>query len=166
LFEKQSPIGNYGYCPTGGWVVKKSIFDKTGLFDENLRLHQDTAMYIKFAAVGTMVAGNLRVPVAMRRIHDANRITASRSPVENYNNQLLMWKSLWKWGKKNLDFHKKRILMRKFLNHSASGVELYNSRKYTALFHYIKLLKHDPTLLFEYYYWRRMIGISIKCLKV
>ena len=72
--------GGAGYFCTPGLVVKRSILDKTGLFDENLRLHQDTAMWIKMAAVGCLVPGRLDQPVAMRRIHTRNRITAPRPP--------------------------------------------------------------------------------------
>jgi len=52
LYEFHAPIVGSGYCPTGGWTVKRSVFDRTGLFDEHLRLHQDTVVYVKFAAVG------------------------------------------------------------------------------------------------------------------
>jgi glycosyltransferase involved in cell wall biosynthesis len=39
-FEKQRPVGSSGFCQTGGWVVKTSVFDKTGLFDEHFQLNQ------------------------------------------------------------------------------------------------------------------------------
>ena len=70
--------GDAGYFCTPGLIVKRSLLDKTGLFDENLRLHQDTAMWIKMAAVGRLAPGRLDEPVAMRRVHIHNRITAPR----------------------------------------------------------------------------------------
>ena len=44
--------GGYGSFSIIGLVVKRSLFEKTGLFDECLRLHQDTAMLVKMADRG------------------------------------------------------------------------------------------------------------------
>jgi glycosyltransferase involved in cell wall biosynthesis len=64
-----------GSFTTNAIVVRKRIFDRTGLFDEDLKLHQDTAMWIKMAAVARLHPGRLKRPVAIRRVHDSNRIT-------------------------------------------------------------------------------------------
>lgn len=128
LFEAQSPVGRAGYCPTGGWVAKRSVLDKTGLFDEHLRLHQDTDMYVKFAAVGRMVPGQLDEPVAMRRVHDRNRISAPRPAIEVYRNRVRMWGALWRWGKENLNETRHRLLLRRFIGYAARPYRSRNSR--------------------------------------
>lgn len=71
LFEKQAPIGLYGYTSLDGLVVKRKMLERVGMFDENLRLHQDTAMFVKLAAAARLVAGNLNKPVAMREMVDS-----------------------------------------------------------------------------------------------
>jgi len=67
-------MGYQGAFHTDSITVKRALFGRTGLFDEALILHQDTAMWLKMAAVGTLVSGDTRTPVAKRRVHDQNRI--------------------------------------------------------------------------------------------
>jgi glycosyltransferase involved in cell wall biosynthesis len=68
-------IGDVGRFCTDGIVVRRSLFRKTGLFDEDLAISQDTVMWLKMAAVGKLVAGRIDEPVAMRRVHAGNRAT-------------------------------------------------------------------------------------------
>jgi glycosyltransferase involved in cell wall biosynthesis len=158
LFEAQGPVGNCGYCPTGGWVVKRSVLDKTGLFDEHLRLHQDTAMYVKLAAVGRMVPGRLDVPVAKRRLHDHNRISAPRPPVEVYRDRVLMWGALWRWGKRNVEEGHRHILLDRFIKYAARP---YTNRAVSlrsrcqSLSQLTCLLWQYPDLSFERLFWRK-----------
>ena len=57
LFEKQSPIGTSGYCNTDGWTVKKTIFEKTGYFDETLNFHEDTVLFVRICCLGKNATG-------------------------------------------------------------------------------------------------------------
>lgn len=162
LFEAQAPIGKYGYCPTGGWVIKRSLFDKTGLFDEHLRLHQDTVMYIKFAAMGKMLPGRLDTPVAMRRIHENNRITSQKSPKQTYQQRLLMWITLWKWGKKNLNKSRQQLLLECMVKFAARPSEGSNSlRKQFLRFRQLSaLLFSNPELSIVPFFWNKFISIN------
>jgi glycosyltransferase involved in cell wall biosynthesis len=67
--------GRDGRFCTDGIVVRRSIFERTGLFDEDLPLAQDSAMWFKMAAAGRLAAGSIREPVAVRRRHSTNRST-------------------------------------------------------------------------------------------
>jgi glycosyltransferase involved in cell wall biosynthesis len=152
LFEEASPIGASGYCSLDAWVIKKSVFSKTGLFDEHLRLHQDTAMFVKFAALCTMVPGRLNKPVAMRRVHDHNRITAPRSAIDTYKSRLLMWLTLWKWGKINLTKARQQILLRRFISHASRPYKKTTwsfINIYISIFQLIFLFLKYPTLWLE-----------------
>ena len=158
LFEAQMPVGTFGYCTTGGWVVKRSVFDKTGLFDKCLRVHQDTVMFIKFAAVGRMVAGRLDEPVAMRRVHDNNRISAPRSFYKRYRNRILMWFTLWKWGKIHLNEKRKQILLRRFIEYAATPFRKTPSKLFNRFQSICKLTLSAllyPQLCLEITYWRK-----------
>lgn len=64
--------GRSGKFCTDGIVVKKSLFGRTGLFEESLAHHEDTHMWLKMAAVGRLKPGRIMAPVAIRRIHDRN----------------------------------------------------------------------------------------------
>ncbi len=63
-----------GFLHLNGLVIKKSIVDKAGFFNPAMRLAQDTDFFLRLAYSGKLVNGNLDIPVAVRRIHDENRI--------------------------------------------------------------------------------------------
>jgi glycosyltransferase involved in cell wall biosynthesis len=152
LFEEQSPIGASGYCNTDGWIIKKSVFSKIGYFDENLILHEDTAMWIKLSALCRIVPGRLNKPVAMRRVHDHNRITAPRPAIDKYKSRLLMWATLWKWGKANLNRHRQQILLKRFISYASKPYKKTTWRFiniYISIFQLIFLFLKYPTLWLE-----------------
>jgi glycosyltransferase involved in cell wall biosynthesis len=100
-----------GFFSSNGFVVRRSVFEKTGLFDEHLLLHQDSAMNIKLAAVARLAPGELERPVAMMRIHGANRSSEPRSLAQNYKNRMLCWDTAWAWSRENLEPDKTKIVL-------------------------------------------------------
>lgn len=105
---------NIGWFHGNGLVVRKSIFQRTGLFNEELELSQDIDMWTRMMAIGTLRHGKLDIPVAMRRVHGYNRILVSKEKVDYYN--LLSWKSLLDWGYKNhIDTSKLELILRKYI---------------------------------------------------
>lgn len=85
-----------GHLHLNGLVVRKKIFEQVGYFDEQLKLRQDTALFLKMAALCKLVSGNLTEPFRMRRVHNENRVSASKEKYEYYS--LPLWKSLIDWG--------------------------------------------------------------------
>jgi glycosyltransferase involved in cell wall biosynthesis len=67
--------GVHGAMCTDGVTVRREVFRRAGLFDPDLRLAQDTAMWLKLAASCTLVAGSIEEPVAVRRRQPGNRAT-------------------------------------------------------------------------------------------
>lgn len=65
--------GRYGYCHTAGITLRRDVFKKAGLFNTQLRLHQDTDLWIRIAYHHKLVEG-ASVPVALRGVHSENRI--------------------------------------------------------------------------------------------
>jgi glycosyltransferase involved in cell wall biosynthesis len=94
LFSVLIRPGYPGHFQTNGITFRKSLLDKTGLFDTELRLHQDTHLWVRMAFHGTLVAGKIREPVAIRRIHGSNRITSS-----NFASQQLLRLKLFDYFK-------------------------------------------------------------------
>lgn len=96
LFECMGPIGHYGYFSGIGLIVKKSIFEKVGLFNENLQVAEDTEMWIKMSLQSNLVAGIISKPVAMRGVHHTN--TSFKDEVLYTDNYLRMFESLLTWS--------------------------------------------------------------------
>jgi len=86
---------------THGYHVRRSLFDKTGLFDEDLFSHEDTSMRIKMATVGCLVPGEMDEPVAMRRLHHTNLSFETQEggsdPIIEKNNEILC-----QWGRERV----------------------------------------------------------------
>lgn len=80
-------------------VRTKSIRKNHLKFNENLRVHQDSDFIIKLSYHCLLKSGNISEPVAIRRVHDDNRITKIKLYSEVYNQrQSLLWNSVCKWS--------------------------------------------------------------------
>jgi hypothetical protein len=65
--------GDRGWFHTDAITVRRSAFERAGLFDEDLALSQDWEMWVRLAAVCRLEAGSLEEPIAVRRWHAGNR---------------------------------------------------------------------------------------------
>jgi glycosyltransferase involved in cell wall biosynthesis len=111
--------GGDGVFSIVGLMVKRSIFEKTGYFDEILPLHPDTAFKFKAAAISKLAPGKLEEAVAMRRVHDHNRISAPRSNWAIYKMRLILWSTLWKWSRRHLDPEKQQLILKRMIMEAA-----------------------------------------------
>jgi len=84
-------------------TIRKSAVDKNNLrFNEKLRVHQDSDFIVKLAFHCYLKSGIIDKAIAIRGIHDNNRITKIIRYSPQYNErQLLLWTSLNDWAQKN-----------------------------------------------------------------
>ncbi|MBM2842477.1 MAG: glycosyltransferase family 2 protein [Anaerolineales bacterium] len=68
-------VGHRGSIHLNGITVRRTIFDRTGMFPEDLPEAQDTVWIVKAAATARLQAGEITRPVAILRVHDTNRVT-------------------------------------------------------------------------------------------
>ncbi len=166
-----------GRTCTDGIVVRRGLFEKTGLFDECLLHHEDSAMWLKMAAVGRLVAGSIDEPVSLRLIHDNNmtwRLTGSYDP---YLKEF--WERMCWWGMQVGLSHKRMELLRycrwraKFLGYSPAEQQgVYQRlRAGPSFINVIMLMKYvlvtiisRPSLVFSKYFlvfvrknWMRLL---------
>lgn len=64
--------GKFGHFQIDGLTVKRSLFEKTGLFNECLVVAEDTDIFWKMTLKGTLITGVIDKAVAMRGVHDTN----------------------------------------------------------------------------------------------
>ncbi len=67
-------------CHTNSITLKKDFLLKDKLFDERLKLHEDTELWMRLLRRGNFFAGEIEKPLAIIRRHENNTIT-SRSSV-------------------------------------------------------------------------------------
>lgn len=105
-------------------TVRRSSIIKNNLrFNQNLRVHQDSDFIIKLAYHSYLKSGIINKAVAVRGVHDDNRITKIKTYSKQYNErQYLLWKSLYEWSKmQDLDNH---TLRRLYLQYKAFELSL------------------------------------------
>ncbi|MBA9076981.1 glycosyltransferase family 2 protein [Rufibacter quisquiliarum] len=90
--------GNKGHFCTGGIVFKRKLLKKTGLYNEQLRVAEDSLFYLKLAYYGKLVSGGKTEPVAIRVVHDSN--TMLQNDFENMylTSKPNFLKSLFDWA--------------------------------------------------------------------
>lgn len=67
--------GNGGHFTTDAVTLKREFLERIGCFDEGMKLHQDTHLWIRCALQGNIYAGQIDRAIAVRRVHSGNRIT-------------------------------------------------------------------------------------------
>lgn len=153
--------GGVGKFSMIGMVVKRKLFKRSGYFDPHLLLAQDTVMTIKMAAVGRLAAGQLDVPVAMRRVHDTNRSSQVRPPLEVFRLRMLVADTLLAWGKNHATTQQQRLLY-------AYRLRIQKERplwgksptRSTRIVNMLWLALRFPPLLLNHYYWWELIPKS------
>lgn len=82
-------------------TVRTSSVRKFNLkFNPELRVHQDSDFIIKLAYHCHLHSGIIDKAVAVRGVHDDNRITKIARYSKNYNDrQFYLWQSLFRWSK-------------------------------------------------------------------
>lgn len=92
--------GSFGMIHLNGLAIRKSALRKMPkFFNENLRLHQDTDFTIRLAFYLNLFTGNNTEAVALRGIHESNRISVIDSKKINpARTRVLLWNELKKWS--------------------------------------------------------------------
>ncbi|GAB0155131.1 hypothetical protein CHRYSEOSP005_03910 [Chryseobacterium sp. Alg-005] len=81
-------------------VKKESIIKNSLRFNESLRVHQDSDFIIKLAYHCHLKSGIIDQAIAVRGVHDNNRITKIKPySAKFYKNNLLLHESLYQWSK-------------------------------------------------------------------
>lgn len=100
-------------------TVKKSALEREKLrFNETLRVHQDQDFIQKLAHHCYLKTGIIDKAVALRGVHDDNRITKIKMYSDDYNKkQLQLWESQYLWSNKtSLNPKSKKIIHLKYLS--------------------------------------------------
>lgn len=88
-------------------VRTESLRKNNLVFNQDLRIHQDSDFIIKLAYHCVLRTGFITEAVSVRGVHDDNRITKIKIYSEKYNQrQFLLWNSLYIWAR-NKDIEKK-----------------------------------------------------------
>ena len=106
-------LPGFGYFHLNGLTLKRKFLIKSKVKFADLRIHQDTVFIFKIAYLLKLFPSNINEDVAMRGVHEENRITANYDLEETKKNhkRFLMWDSLYQWFRKeNMDSEIKKFI--------------------------------------------------------
>ena len=102
LLNPNNTFGTFFHLNT--ITIRREALKKANLkFNENLRVHQDQDFITKLAYHLYLKTGNITSAIAIRGVHEDNRITKIKLYSSEYNTrQHLLWNSLWSWAKEKI----------------------------------------------------------------
>ncbi len=134
---------NIGKIHTNGITLRKSVFEKAGFFDEDLWLHQDAHMWIRILYHGILLPGETRKPVALRRVHEANRILSKR----NKKFRGLYWRKIFCFfSDKKIDKQLRFFVLRQTIR---NRYPLYKNHSFSLLKHLVYLYSLISLIIFN-----------------
>ena len=146
-------FGGKGSFNTNVITLRKSVFDKVGFFDTDLKLAQDTELWIRLASVCKLVPGNIETPIAIRTVHQNNRVLDTNEVILFYKK--LVFKKLFIWAIERNDFPFGKM------NYFFIAYHMYvNEKRNSAFVVLIQLLGQNPKLIFKSFFYRKTIQIS------
>ena len=94
-------LGSFGLFSIDCLTIRKSALDQklSPFFKTNLRLHQDTEFLFRLSYYLKLYPGILEKAVAVRGVHEENRITKVDSKkIKPSTTKVLLWKEIEKWA--------------------------------------------------------------------
>lgn len=111
LFDAMMYRARFGHFSLDALTVRRAALMRLpgGLFKPRLRLHQDTEILLRLAYHAKLMSGNILSPVALRGVHDRNRITTN--PNEAWT-RFLLYDELLAWARSERlpERHRRAIL--------------------------------------------------------
>lgn len=136
--------GKYGFFQIDGLTVKKTIFNRTGFFNETLVVSEDSDLFWKMALKANLIGGVLVSPVAKRGVHHSNIFDRD----DLYKIYVIkMYESLISWSSRNsISFSKVDTLLKWIwlLKYKE------NNRLLKDIGYWLKLFGNNPKLIFTY----------------
>jgi glycosyltransferase involved in cell wall biosynthesis len=157
LFESLPPLGNRLWFSIDGLTVKKTIFDKAGLFDESLKTSEDTFQWFKMASVAKLVPGTISHPVTITE-RRTNSLSTDRKLAQK--DFVLMLFKLFKWCSKiNCKKSRKELVLDKLIFQSLHTSYYTNSIGISRICFLVKIIFVNPSyVLFQSDAFKRCVG--------
>ncbi len=135
-------LGKVGHFSIDGLTVRKQVFDKTGLFNEDLLVSEDTELFYKMALKCNLKPGIINMPVAKRGVHNKN-VSGNLLLYSKY--ELKMYESLFFWTSK-------QKLKLKIIERFLDRIWIIRLKDKNSLIkdinYWIFLIKKSPNILF------------------
>ncbi|WP_230036050.1 glycosyltransferase family 2 protein [Chryseobacterium sp. Bi04] len=100
-------IGSFGLFSVDALTIRKDALFKMNILFKSLRMHEDTEFLFRLSYYLDLYPGILDRPVAMRGIHENNRITKIETREEKpAKTRVLLWKEIKDWAESEVEISK------------------------------------------------------------
>lgn len=158
--------GKSGYFSFDAFTGKKEIFFRVGMFREDIRFLEDSDLLFKLCAKAKLYPGNINTPIAVRQVHENNRITTRLADERQiYQSYLTMWWGFYGWAKKNLSTKRAIQTSIHLLDRIRKSDYFYDFRWldfFVARREMLRVAWDTPVLFFKWIFWRMLLPSS-KC---
>lgn len=126
---------------TIGLCVRKKVFDKAGYFNPNLKLHQDSELWLRIAYYCRLYPGQVSKAVSIRRVHQDNRSNV-KDIINTYNFSKAVFNHFY--YKPELKRSQRLLIFKRYLlaAHKISKWRAINVKLFTLLY-----LLNNPKIL-------------------
>lgn len=154
VFLSAHPLKVEGSWGIDGLTIKRTLFEKSGVFNTRLKLQQDVDLFVKMSLVGNFYPGELIEPTCVRGVHDQQRST-NNSLQAKYRKE--RWKSLNQWIRNNPYVNRKykKLFKRKYYTFLIN-----NSNRLKAFYFLTLSLVNNPKSVskaygdFDFNFWK------------
>jgi len=157
--------GKFNHLHINGLLIKKECISRSGVFNESLRVGEDTDFIIKLAITSKLFPGNFERPSVVYRFHDHNVFSTPRSKNENSKLRIKLWFSLYDWSKNNATNSVKDITLQKvtFFIAQTKVFPFFPARffpkKILWIFRFIVFLYLHPIQIFDKQYTKYILSV-------
>ena len=142
-----------GYFSLNAFTIKRNSLTKMNYWiNHELRLHQDTEFILRFAYYNKIYPGITEEPIALRGVHDSNRITSSAS---GYSSNKLLYENILEW------YQKQDVIEDKVMNKIKGEIKILtflDQRKKLNLFSILNFILCDKTLCYNERYFKMALN--------
>ena len=131
--------GSFGLFSIDALTIRKSALNKMdALMKTDLKLHQDTDFLMRLAFYNNLYPGILDEPVAVRGVHESNRISQLDSgKVKPASTRVLLWNHLQNWAEKEPEMPKEQLLHIKRIHRSFEIANASIPKKWMMIMKYL-----------------------------
>ena len=131
--------GSFGLFSIDALTIRKSALKKMDtLMKTDLKLHQDTDFLMRLAFYTKLYPGILDQPVAVRGVHESNRISQVDSgKVKPASTRVLLWNHLQNWAEKEPEMPKEQLLHIKRIHRSFEIANASIPKKWMMIMKYL-----------------------------
>lgn len=139
--------GGAGEFHTSAITLRKSAFQKAGLFNERIRYVEDTELWVKLSLLCQLYPGSIHEPISVRVVHESNSIH-ELSKIQPYRE--LLFKELFDWAMKQpFSFEVKNDFFNVFCRYT-------KGQNYPVKIFFWEQIRRRTTLLFSSFFLKKL----------